>query len=58
MEGEKHLTKAKRIFLLPSRKDVPTHDLAPEMRAMDIADKAKEVLAEGTDFLFVNIANP
>jgi 2,3-bisphosphoglycerate-independent phosphoglycerate mutase len=45
-------------ILLPSRKDIPTHDLAPEMRALDIALKAQEVLEQGTDFLFVNIANP
>lgn len=50
-ENEKHI-------LLDSRKDVTTHDLAPEMRAMDIAGKACEALDNGSDFLFVNIANP
>ncbi len=50
-EGEKHI-------LLDSRKDVPTHDLAPKMRAEGIADKAIEEIAAGTDFIFINFANP
>lgn len=43
--------------LVPSRKDVRTHDEAPEMRAHEVADKAVEAVANGTDFLFVNFAN-
>jgi 2,3-bisphosphoglycerate-independent phosphoglycerate mutase len=50
-ENEEHI-------LVPSRKDVPTHDLAPEMRAKEIADKVIESLDKGTDFIFVNFANP
>jgi 2,3-bisphosphoglycerate-independent phosphoglycerate mutase len=49
--GEKHI-------LLDSRKDVPTHDLAPKMRAEAIADKAIEEINAGTNFLFINFANP
>ncbi len=49
--GEKHI-------LLDSRKDVPTHDLAPKMRAEAIADKAIEEIKNGTDFIFINFANP
>lgn len=49
--GEKHI-------LLDSRKDVPTHDLAPKMRAEGIADKAVEEINAGTDFIFINFANP
>lgn len=48
---EKHI-------LIPSRKDVPTHDLAPEMKAKEIADKAIEEINNGTDFIFINFANP
>jgi 2,3-bisphosphoglycerate-independent phosphoglycerate mutase len=44
-------------ILLPSRKDVPTHDLAPEMRAEAIADKAIEQIEKGTNFIFINFAN-
>lgn len=44
--------------LLPSRKDVPTHDLAPKMRAEAIADKAIEYVEMGVDFIFINFANP
>ncbi|HEY9480681.1 MAG TPA: 2,3-bisphosphoglycerate-independent phosphoglycerate mutase [Candidatus Paceibacterota bacterium] len=49
--GEKHI-------LLDSRKDVKTHDLAPEMRAEAIADKAVTEIEAGTNFLFINFANP
>ena len=43
--------------LIPSRKDVKTHDEAPEMRAKEICDAAIERL-ESKDFLFINFANP
>jgi 2,3-bisphosphoglycerate-independent phosphoglycerate mutase len=44
--------------MLPSRKDVPTHDLAPKMRAEAIADKAIEFIENKIDFIFINFANP
>ena len=44
-------------ILIPSRKDVLTHDLAPKMKAKEIADKVIEQIEKGTDFLFVNFAN-
>ncbi len=44
--------------LLESRKDVQTHDKAPEMRAEAIADKAIEHINKGTNFIFINFANP
>lgn len=50
-EGESHI-------LLASRKDVATHDLAPKMRAEAIADKAIEEIQKGTNFIFINFANP
>jgi len=50
-DGEEHI-------MLESRKDVPTHDLAPEMRAAGIADAAIDALAAGHDFIFINFANP
>jgi 2,3-bisphosphoglycerate-independent phosphoglycerate mutase len=43
--------------MLPSRKDVPTHDLAPKMQAGAITDKALEFVKNGTDFIFINFAN-
>ncbi len=49
--GEKHV-------MLDSRKDVPTHDLAPKMRAEGIADKAIEEINAGVNFIFINFANP
>ncbi|NTW75763.1 MAG: 2,3-bisphosphoglycerate-independent phosphoglycerate mutase [Candidatus Moranbacteria bacterium] len=44
-------------ILVPSRKDVLTHDEAPEMRAEDIANRALDAIDRGTDFLFINFAN-
>ena len=49
-KGETHI-------MLDSHKDVPTHNLAPKMRAEGIADKAIEEIEKGTDFIFINIAN-
>ncbi len=49
-EGEEHV-------LLASRKDVKTHDEAPEMRAADIAIETAKRIEAGVDFAFVNIAN-
>ncbi len=49
-EGESH-------FLIESRKDVATHDQAPEMRAKEIAEKAVEQIAAGNDFIVMNFAN-
>lgn len=50
-EGEEHV-------LLHSRKDVLTHDLAPEMRAEGIANEAIKRINEGVHFIFINFANP
>lgn len=44
--------------LVESRKDVLTHDLAPEMRAAEVAAKAVEAIKNRKDFVLVNIANP
>ncbi len=55
--GDQKPPKGERDILLNSRKDVATHDLAPEMKAKEIADKTIEELEKGTDFVFVNFAN-
>ncbi len=43
--------------LIPSRKDIKTHDEAPEMRAEGIANAVIDEIEKGTDFIFVNFAN-
>lgn len=48
--GEEHI-------LIESRRDVRTHDEAPEMRAAEIAEAAVKQLTDGKDFLFINFAN-
>ncbi|MBP9763409.1 MAG: 2,3-bisphosphoglycerate-independent phosphoglycerate mutase [Candidatus Pacebacteria bacterium] len=50
-DGEEHV-------MLASRKDVKTHDEAPEMRAEGIADEAIKRLEDGVNFIFINFANP
>ncbi|HSM37845.1 MAG TPA: 2,3-bisphosphoglycerate-independent phosphoglycerate mutase [Candidatus Limnocylindrales bacterium] len=45
--------------LVPSRRDVPTYDLAPEMSAPEITDRLVDAIGSGTyDFIVVNYANP
>ena len=53
---EKPYAKEKHI-LIDSRKDVATHDLAPEMKAKEIASATVAEIEKGTRFIFVNIAN-
>lgn len=49
-EGERHI-------LIESHKDVLTHNLAPEMRAREIADTAIAEIEKGIQFLAINFAN-
>jgi 2,3-bisphosphoglycerate-independent phosphoglycerate mutase len=49
-KGEEHI-------LVESRKDITTHDQAPEMRAKEITDKAIEQIEKDTNFIFINYAN-
>jgi 2,3-bisphosphoglycerate-independent phosphoglycerate mutase len=44
-------------ILVESRKDIATHDLAPKMRAKEIANKAVEYIEKGVDWMFINFAN-
>lgn len=44
--------------LIESRKDVLTHDLAPEMKAEEIAEEAVKFISKRTPFVFLNFANP
>lgn len=55
--GEQKPYKGERHILIDSRKDVPTHDLAPEMKAKEIADATIKEIEKGTNFIFLNIAN-
>lgn len=43
--------------MIPSRKDIKTHDEAPEMRAREISDAVLAQL-DKFDFVFINYANP
>lgn len=55
--GSQTLQKGEEHILVESRKDVQTHDQAPEMRAAEVAQKAVESIEKGTDFVLVNLAN-
>jgi 2,3-bisphosphoglycerate-independent phosphoglycerate mutase len=55
---EEALTGEDRV-LVPSRRDVPTYDLAPEMSAGPITDEVVAGIDRGRyDFILVNYANP
>lgn len=56
--GREIPTKNERYILVDSRKDVKTHDQAPEMKAIEIAEKTVEEIEKGTDFIALNLANP
>ena len=56
--GEQKTYLKEKHILIDSRKDVPTHDLAPEMKAKEIADETIKEIEKGTNFIFVNFANP
>jgi 2,3-bisphosphoglycerate-independent phosphoglycerate mutase len=46
-------------LLVPSRRDIPTYDLAPEMSADPITDEVVAAIGSGVfDFILVNYANP
>lgn len=49
--------KNEQHLLIESRKDILTHDQAPEMRAKEIADKTIAEIKKGTNFIFLNFAN-
>lgn len=56
--GGKEIKHDKEEYILvDSRKDIPTHDLAPEMKAKEVADKTIEYIEKGTDFIVTNFAN-
>jgi 2,3-bisphosphoglycerate-independent phosphoglycerate mutase len=44
--------------LVPSRRDVPTYDLAPAMAAAGVAERFAERFPDGYAFAVVNLANP
>lgn len=46
-----------KFVMVDSRKDIPTHDLAPEMRAQEIANKAIDAIDDGTNLIVINFAN-
>lgn len=55
---EEQLPGEERV-LVPSRRDVPTYDLAPEMRAPEITERLVAAIeAAAHDFIIVNYANP
>jgi 2,3-bisphosphoglycerate-independent phosphoglycerate mutase len=55
--GRQEPYEGEEDVLIPSRKDIKTHDEAPEMRAKEICEAAIERLGN-TDFMFINFANP
>jgi len=55
--GNENKHPREEFVLIHSRKDISTHDQAPEMKAKEIADTAIEYINKGTNFLAINFAN-
>ncbi len=55
--GREEAYPGEEDVLVPSRKDVKTHDEAPEMRAKEICDEAIKRVGS-VDYMFINFANP
>ncbi len=55
--GNEHQHPKENFVLIPSRKDVPTFDLAPHMMAEQIADKAIEAINNRINLVVLNFAN-
>jgi 2,3-bisphosphoglycerate-independent phosphoglycerate mutase len=55
--GNENEHELETFILIHSRKDVATHDKAPEMKVKEITDTAIQKLNEGYKFLAVNFAN-
>ena len=56
--GIEECYKGETHIMVQSRKDIPTHDLAPKMRAKVITEKAIEQIESGMQFVLINYANP
>jgi 2,3-bisphosphoglycerate-independent phosphoglycerate mutase len=57
--GMEDLLPGEDRILVPSRRDVPTYDLAPQMSAAEITDRLVDAIGSGAyDFVIVNYANP
>ncbi|MFA6251681.1 MAG: 2,3-bisphosphoglycerate-independent phosphoglycerate mutase [Candidatus Paceibacterota bacterium] len=56
--GEETPYEKEDQILIQSPKGVLTYDLAPRMSAEGVADEAIKQIEKGTDFIFVNFANP
>lgn len=55
--GREQPHERERHIMVKSRSDVKTHDLAPLMRAAQVADKVIASIAEGVEFIVMNFAN-
>ena len=55
--GREKAHEGEEFVLIESRKDVLTHDLAPEMKAREVADAAISRILSGVNFIFINFAN-
>ena len=55
--GDEEEHAGETFVLIPSRKDIKTHDQAPEMKAAEIANAAVEWILKCTNLVVINFAN-
>ena len=58
LNGGKETPEPGEDRFMPSSPKVATYDLAPEMAAVEVADKLVQVIGESYDLIVVNFANP
>lgn len=56
--GQQIPYKNEKQILIDSRKDIQTHDQAPQMKAKEIANAAITEIQNQTNFILINFANP
>jgi 2,3-bisphosphoglycerate-independent phosphoglycerate mutase len=58
LNGGKETPEPGEDRFMPQSPKVATYDLAPEMAAVEVADKLVEAIGKGYDLIVVNFANP
>ena len=56
--GREEKFPGETLLMVPSRRDVASYDLAPEMSAVELTDRFVEEIGQGYAFAVLNFANP
>jgi 2,3-bisphosphoglycerate-independent phosphoglycerate mutase len=56
--GREDAFEGETRIMVPSRRDIASYDLAPEMSAYELTDRFVEEIGQGYAFAVINFANP